>query len=81
MTEMGRAAALVLTLTGNIGKFGTGCHTWSGNYKVGISNATPWSGVGCGVHLSEDPWRLNLDANAHGKEIKYRNYYYGEEPG
>jgi nitrate reductase alpha subunit len=80
MTEAGRAAALVLTLTGNIGKFGTGCHTWSGNYKVGIWNATPWSGVGGGVHLSEDPWHMNLDPNAHGKEIKYRNYYYGEEP-
>lgn len=36
MTSNGRAAALVLTLTGNIGKFGAGCHTWSGNYKVGI---------------------------------------------
>ncbi|CUS34648.1 molybdopterin-dependent oxidoreductase [Candidatus Nitrospira nitrificans] len=80
MTANGRAAALVLTLTGNIGKFGSGCHTWSGNYKVGIWNATPWSGVGGGVHLSEDPWHINLDANAHGKEIKYRNYYYGEEP-
>jgi nitrate reductase alpha subunit len=80
MTEAGRAAALVLTLTGNIGKFGTGCHTWSGNYKVGIWNATPWSGVASGVHLSEDPWHMNLDPNAHGKEIKYRNYYYGEEP-
>jgi nitrate reductase alpha subunit len=81
MTQMGRAAALVMILTGNIGKFGTGCHTWSGNYKVGIWNATPWSGSGAAVHLAEDPWNMNLDPNIHGKEIKYRKFYYGEEPG
>ena len=56
MTEMGRAAALVVTITGNIGKFGTGCHTWSGNYKAGIWNATPWSGAGLAVHTGEDPF-------------------------
>ncbi|MBX3238131.1 MAG: molybdopterin-dependent oxidoreductase, partial [Nitrospiraceae bacterium] len=81
MTSMGRAAALVLMLTGNIGKFGTGCHTWSGNYKVGIWNATPWSGAGCSVYLGEDPWGLNLSPEAHGKEVHYKKYYYGEEPG
>ncbi|GAB1722578.1 MAG: molybdopterin-dependent oxidoreductase [Nitrospira sp. CR1.1] len=81
MTSMGRAAALVLMLTGNIGKFGTGCHTWSGNYKVGIWQAAPWSGAGASVYLGEDPWNLNLKDDVHGKEIKYRKYYYGEEPG
>ena len=49
MTEMGRAAAFIMTITGNIGKFGTGCHTWSGNYKAGIWNAVPWSGAGLAV--------------------------------
>jgi nitrate reductase / nitrite oxidoreductase, alpha subunit len=44
MTENGRGAALICTVTGNIGKFGTGCHTWSGNYKAGGWTATPWSG-------------------------------------
>ncbi|MGH8459771.1 MAG: molybdopterin-dependent oxidoreductase, partial [Nevskiales bacterium] len=81
MTELGRAAAFVVTLTGNIGKFGTGCHTWSGNYKAGIWNATPWSGGGLGVHTGEDPFNQTLDANAHGKEIKVKSYYYGEEVG
>ncbi|HNM20456.1 MAG TPA: molybdopterin-dependent oxidoreductase, partial [Nitrospira sp.] len=81
MTSMGRAAALVMMLTGNIGKFGTGCHTWSGNYKVGIWQAAPWSGAGASVYLGEDPWNLNLKDDVHGKEIKYRKYYYGEEPG
>ena len=81
MTEMGRAAALVMTITGNIGKFGTGCHTWSGNYKAGIWNATPWSGAGLAVHTGEDPFNLTLDPNAHGKEIKTKSYYYGEEVG
>src|SRR5207249_3643358 len=81
MTELGRAAAFVVTLTGNIGKFGTGCHTWSGNYKAGIWNATPWSGGGLGVHTGEDPFNQTLDPNAHGKEIKVKSYYYGEEVG
>ncbi len=81
MTEMGRAAAMVMTITGNIGKFGTGCHTWSGNYKAGIWNAVPWSGAGLAVHTGEDPFNLTLDPNAHGKEIKTKSYYYGEEVG
>ena len=81
MTEMGRGAAFVLILTGNHGKFGTGCHTWSGNYKAGIWNATPWSGAGLAVHTGEDPFNQTLDANAHGKEIKTKSYYYGEEVG
>ena len=62
-----------MILTGNIGKFGTGCHTWSGNYKVGIWQAAPWSGAGAGVYLGEDPWNLNLDQDSHGKEINTGN--------
>src|ERR671919_87973 len=81
MTEMGRGAALICTMTGNIGKFGTGCHTWSGNYKAGGWTATPWSGAGLAVHTGEDPFNLTLDAKAHGKEIKTKSYYYGEDVG
>ena len=81
MTQMGRGAALICTMTGNIGKFGTGCHTWSGNYKAGGWTATPWSGAGLAVHTGEDPFNLTLDAKAHGKEIKTKSYYYGEEVG
>ena len=67
--------------TGNVGKFGTGQHTWSGNYKAGIWTATPWSGAGLAVHTGEDPFNITLDPNAHGKEIKTKSYYYGEEVG
>ena len=67
-------AALVLTLTGNIGKFGTGCHTWSGNYKAGIWNATPWSGAGLAVHTGEDPFNQTLDANARKSPLLELRY-------
>ena len=60
-------------------KFGTGCHTWSGNYKAGIWNATPWSGAGLAVHTARIRSIITLDPNAHGKEIKTKSYYYGEE--
>jgi nitrate reductase / nitrite oxidoreductase, alpha subunit len=33
-------------------------HTWSGNYKAGIWNATPWSGAGLAVHTGEDPFNI-----------------------
>ena len=72
---------MVLIVTGNVGKFGTGQHTWSGNYKAGTWTATPWSGRrACGAY-GEDPFHITLDPNAHGKEIKTRSYYYGEEVG
>ena len=48
MTTNSRAAAMVLIITGNVGKFGTGQHTWAGNYKAGVWTATPWSGAGLG---------------------------------
>ncbi|MEW6248994.1 MAG: molybdopterin-dependent oxidoreductase, partial [Nitrospirota bacterium] len=81
MTASARAAAMVLIITGNVGKFGSGQHTWAGNYKAGIWNATPWSGAGLAVHTGEDPFNITLDPNAHGKEIKTKSYYYGEEVG
>ena len=72
---------MVLIITGNVGKFGTGQHTWAGNYKAGTWTATPWSGAGLAVHTGEDPFNITLDPNAHGKEIKTKSYYYGEEVG
>ena len=33
------------------------------------------------MHTGEDPFNLTLDPNAHGKEIKTKSYYYGEEVG
>ena len=72
---------MVLITTGNVGKFGAGQCTWAGNYKAGTCTATPWSGAGLGVHTGEDPFNINLDPNAHGKEIKTNQLYYGEEVG
>ena len=81
MTEMGRAAAFIMTITGNIGKFGTGCHTWSGNYKAGIWNAVPWSGADLAVHTGEDPFNPDLGSERPRQKSKTRSYYYGEEVG
>ena len=78
-TIIARGAAMVLIITGNVGKFGTGQMTWAGNYKAGIWNATPWSGGGLGTHTAENPFKISLDPNAHGKEVHVRGYYYGEE--
>ena len=79
-TEMNRAAYLPVILTGNIGKPGAGCHTWAGNYKAGLFQGSPWTGPGFKGWVSEDPFDLNLDENAHGKEIKVHGYAKGEEP-
>ena len=78
-TIIARGAAMVLIICGNVGKFGTGQHTWAGNYKAGIWTATPWSGGGLGTHTAENPFKITLDPNAHGKEVHVKGYYYGEE--
>ena len=78
-TIIARGAAMVLIIAGNVGKFGTGQHTWAGNYKAGIWNSTPWSGGGLGTHTAENPFKITTDPNAHGKEVHVRGYYYGEE--
>ena len=80
MTANARGAAMICIVTGNVGKFGTGQHTWAGNFKTGIPHGTPWSGAGIGAWGGEDPFNLNLEAAAHGKEIKTKGYSYGEEP-
>src|SRR5439155_900240 len=79
-TANGRACAMITIITGNQGKFGTGFHNWSGNYKTGIPQGTPWSGYGIGAWAVEDPFHLNLDPNAHGKEMHAKYHDYGEEP-
>src|SRR3989449_7463559 len=71
---------MILIVTGNMGKFGTGQHTWAGNYKTGIPQGTPWSGAGIGAWGAEDAFAQTLDPNAHGKEVKVKYYAYGEEP-
>src|SRR5438552_3705064 len=79
-TTNGRGAAMITIITGNQGKFGTGSHNWSGNYKTGIPQGTPWSGGGIGAWGAEDAFQLNLDPKAHGKEVVTKYYAYGEEP-
>jgi len=79
-TEMNRSAYLPLMLTGNIGKPGAGCQTWAGNYKAALFQASPWTGPGFKGWVAEDPFELNLDPRAHGKEVKIRGYAKDEEP-
>jgi len=78
-TIISRGAAMTLILTGNLGKFGSGQHTWAGNYKIGLWNATPWGGGGLGVHAAENPFKITTDPTAHGKEIHVKGYFAGEE--
>ncbi len=75
-----RATYLPLMLTGNIGKRGAGSHTWAGNYKAALWQATPESGPGFKGWVAEDPFNPNLDDTADGKDIKVRGYAKDEEP-
>ncbi len=79
-TEANRAVYLPLMLTGNIGRPGTGAHTWAGNYKAAIFQGSAWSGPGFKGWVAEDPFNLTLDEGSHGKEVKVRPYCKGEEP-
>ncbi len=79
-TEMNRAAYLPLMLTGNIGHPGDGCHTWAGNYKAALFQGSPWTGPGFKGWVAEDPFNLNLDEAAPGKDIQVHAYTKDEEP-
>ena len=65
-----RATYLPLMLTGNIGQRGAGSHTWAGNYKAALWQATDWPGPGFKGWVAEDPFDPNLDENTDGKDIK-----------
>jgi nitrate reductase alpha subunit len=79
-TEANRAAYLPLMLTGNLGKPGTGCHTWAGNYKAALFQGSPWTGPGFKGWVAEDPFEPNLDPTAHGRDIHAHAYFKDEEP-
>lgn len=79
-TEMNRAAYLPIMLTGNIGKPGAGCHTWAGNYKAALFQGSPWTGPGFKGWVAEDPFHLNVDPNASGKDVHAHAYTKDEEP-
>ncbi len=79
-TESNRAAYLPLMLTGNIGKPGTGCHGWAGNYKAALFQGSAWTGPGFKGWVAEDPFEPNLDENAPGSSIHAHAYFKDEEP-
>jgi nitrate reductase alpha subunit len=79
-TEMNRSAYLPLMLTGNIGKPGTGCHGWAGNYKAALFQGSPWSGPGFKGWVAEDPFHPELDPGADGKDVKAHAHFRDEEP-
>jgi nitrate reductase alpha subunit len=74
-----RATYLPLMLTGNIGYHGTGSHTWAGNYKAGNFQGSKWSGPGFKGIIAEDPFQMNLDPHADGKDIIAHSYAMDEE--
>ena len=78
--ENNRACYLPIILTGNIGKPGTGCHTWAGNYKAGLFQGSDQVGPGFKCWVAEDPFNANLNPRAKAKELKIKGYSRGEEP-
>jgi nitrate reductase alpha subunit len=79
-TLANRAQYLPLMLTGNIGLPGAGCYTWAGNYKAALFQGSPWSGPGFKGWVAEDPFNMNLDPEAPGKDIHAHAYTQDEEP-
>ena len=79
-TEMNRAAYLPMMLTANIGKPGSGCHTWAGNYKAALFQGSPWTGPGFKGWVAEDPFQPTLDANVDGRDVHAHAYTKDEEP-
>lgn len=79
-TEANRAAYLPLMLTGNIGKPGTGCHGWAGNYKAALFQGSQLTGAGFKGWVGEDPFEQNLDPRAHGRQVHAHAYTKDEEP-
>ncbi len=79
-TEANRAVYLPLMLTGNVGQPGSGAHTWAGNYKAALFQGSPWTGPGFKGWVAEDPFNINTNPDAHGRDIKVKGYSKDEEP-
>jgi nitrate reductase alpha subunit len=75
-----RATYLPMLLTGNIGKHGAGVHTWAGNYKGALLQASSWSGPGVGSYTAEDPFHPVLDEKARITHEHLRHTNDGEDP-
>ena len=58
---------------------GAGSHTWAGNYKAALFQGSPWAGPGFKGWVAEDPFHLNLNESAHGKEIHAHAYTKDED--
>ncbi|MEK7710851.1 MAG: molybdopterin-dependent oxidoreductase [Planctomycetota bacterium] len=79
-TEANRAAYLPVMLTGQIGKKGAGVHGWAGNYKAALFQGSKITGPGFKGWVAENPFELNLDEKASGREVKVHAYAKDEEP-
>ncbi|GIK17970.1 MAG: nitrate oxidoreductase subunit alpha [Leptolyngbya sp. PLA2] len=79
-TLANRAFYLPLMLAGAIGKPGTGCHTWAGNYKAALFQGAKGVGAGLGAYLNEDPFAPDLDPKTDGGTIKPVKRTKDEEP-
>jgi nitrate reductase alpha subunit len=75
-----RATYLPLMLTGNIGIHGGGAHTWAGNYKGALMQASSWSGPGAGSYVAEDPFKPVLDESARITHDNIRHTGDTEDP-
>jgi nitrate reductase alpha subunit len=75
-----RACYLPLMLTGNIGIHGAGSHTWAGNYKGALMQASAWSGPGAGSYVAEDPFNPVLDEKARITHKNIRHTGDTEDP-
>ncbi len=67
-------------LTGNIGIHGAGAHTWAGNYKGALMQASPWSGPGVGSYVAEDPFTPVMDETARITHENLRHTGDTEDP-
>jgi nitrate reductase alpha subunit len=79
-TLANRAQFLPLMLTGNIGRPGAGCYTWAGNYKAALFQGSKATGPGFKGWVAEDPFQMNLNPAAAGKDIVAHSYTKDEEP-
>ncbi|HEY7154471.1 MAG TPA: molybdopterin-dependent oxidoreductase, partial [Gemmataceae bacterium] len=75
-----RATYLPLILTGNIGKHGAGVHTWAGNYKGALFQASAWSGPGVSAYTHEDPFKPVLDPKTPIAHEHLRHLSDAEDP-
>ncbi|MBW7940816.1 MAG: molybdopterin-dependent oxidoreductase, partial [Candidatus Kuenenia stuttgartiensis] len=78
-TLMNRSYYLPVMLTGNVGYFGSGSHTWAGNYKAGNFQASKWSGPGFYGWVAEDVFKPNLDPYASAKDLNIKGRALDEE--